>query len=151
MSFHPIDKDIQPWANEGIARVIADLYQTDGNPVPASYDFGQVITAVRALPGNYRTGTLPGAQQLYGGTAASRAGWDTVAASVYAYIAEKYGIGNMLGSADLLGTIIGRPDTPSGPDTPFGHVFKLGKNRKITYYPASTVSNGWKKWLQDPR
>ena len=151
MSFQPIDKDVKPWANEGIARVIADLYQADGNPVPASYDFEQVITAVRALPGNYRTGTLPGAQQLYGGTVASRAGWDAVAASVYAYIAEKYGMSNMLGSADLLGTIIGGPDTPSGPDTPFGHVFKVGKNGKITYYPASTISSGWRKWLQDPR
>jgi hypothetical protein len=144
MSFQPIDKDVQPWANEGIARVIADLYQPDGNPVPASHDFGPVITAVRALPGNYRTGTLPGTQQLYGGTVASRADWDAVAASVYAYIAEKYGMSNMLGSADLLGTIIG------GPGTPPGHVFKLSKNGKITYYPASTISSGWRKWLQDP-
>jgi Zn-dependent protease with chaperone function len=149
MSFQPTDKDVQPWANEGIAGVIADLYQADGNPVPASYHFGQVITAVRALPGSYRTGTLPGARQLYGGTAASRADWDTAAASVYAYIAEKYGISNMLGSADLLGTTIGRPSP--GPDTPFGHVFKVGKNGNFTYLPASTISNGWKKWLQDPR
>jgi Zn-dependent protease with chaperone function len=138
----PSDKGIQPWVNEGIARVIADLYQADGNPVPVSYDFGQVITAVRALPCSYRTGTLPSAQQLYGGTAASRADWDTVAASVYAYIAEKYGMSNMLNSADMLGWVA---------STPFGNVFKLGKNGKITYYPASTISNGWRKWLQDPR
>ena len=151
MSFQPIDKDVQPLANEGIARVIADLYQANGNPVPASYDFEQVITAVRALPGNYRTGTLPGAQQLYGGTVASCACWHAVAASVYAYIAEKYGMSNMLGSADLLETSTGGHDPPSGPDTPSGHVFKVGKNGKITYYPASTISSGWRKWLQDPR
>jgi hypothetical protein len=149
MYFQPSDKDVQPWANEGIARVIADLYHADSNPVPASYDLGQVITAVRALPSNYRTGTLPDAQQLYGGTAASRACWDAVAASVYAYIAKKYGISAMLGSADLLGTTIGSPDTPS--DTPFGHVFKARENGKISYYPASTISSGWRKWLQDPR
>jgi Zn-dependent protease with chaperone function len=149
MSFAPTDKDIQPWANEGIARVIADLYQANGNPVPASYDFRQMITAIRALPSSYRAGTLPDSQQLYGGTTASRADWDAVAASVYAYIAEKYGISNMLGSADLLGTTIGGPDPLPGPDTPFGHVFEAGKDGKITYLPASAISTGWRKWLQN--
>ena len=151
MSFEPSDKDVQPWANEGIASVIADLYRADGNPVPASYDLRQVIAQVRALPGNYRTGTLPDAQQLYGGTAASRADWDTVAASVYAYIAEKYGISTMLGSADALGSTAGQPDAHSGPDTPFGHVFESDNNEQITYYPAAAISSGWKTWLQDPR
>lgn len=135
-------KDVPTWANEGFARVIADLYQADGNPAPASYDFGQVITAVQALPSSYRTGTLPGAQQLYGGTAASRAGWDAVAASVYTYIEEKYGMNQMLASAGLLGWAT---------DTPFGNVLESDKNGTLTGYPASTISSGWRKWLQDPR
>jgi hypothetical protein len=135
-------KDVPAWANEGIARVITDLYQADGNPAPASYDFGQVITAVRVLPGSYRTGTLPRAQQLYGGTATSRAGWDAVAASVYAYISEKYGMRQMLASAGLLGTAT---------DTPFGNVLESNKNGTLTFYPASTISSNWRKWLQDPR
>lgn len=95
--------NVPAWANEGIARVIADLYQADGNPAPASYDFGQVITAVRALPSSYRHGPLPDARQLHGGTTASRADWDAVAASVYTYIEEKYGMSKMLASAVLLG------------------------------------------------
>jgi Zn-dependent protease with chaperone function len=134
--------NVPTWANEGFARVIADLYQADGNPAPASYDFRQVITAVQALPGSYRTGTLPGAQQLYGENAASRAGWDAVAASVYAYISEKYGMRQMLASAGLLGWAT---------DTPFGNVLESDKNGTFTFYPASTISSGWRKWLQDPR
>jgi Zn-dependent protease with chaperone function len=150
MSFQPVDKDVQPWANEGIASAIADLYRADGNPVPASYDFRRVIAQVRALPGDYRTGALPDARQLYGGSAASRADWDAVAASVYAYIAEKYGISTMLGSADALGTTAGQPDAHAGPDTPFGHVFESDNNEQITYYPGSAISSGWRTWLQDP-
>ncbi len=135
-------ENVPPWANEGIARVIADLYQADGNPVPASYDFGPVITAVRALPAGYRAGMLPGAQQLYGGTATTRAAWDAVAASVYAYISEKYGMRQMLASAWFLGL-----ET----DTPFGNVLKSYKNGTIINYSPSTISSGWRKWLQDPR
>jgi hypothetical protein len=101
-----------------------------------------VIAGVRALPSSYRTGTLPGTQQLYGGTAASRANWDTVAASVYAYIAEKYGVSNMLNSADELGDVA---------STPFGNVADRDKSGKITYYPASTISSGWREWLRNPR
>jgi Zn-dependent protease with chaperone function len=151
MSFHPPDKAVQPWANEGIGRAIASLYQADRNPVSAPRDLRPLISAVRALPGAYRTGALPGARQLYGGTAASRADWDTVAASVYAYIAEKYGVSDMLGSADELGTTIARPGAPSGPDTPFDHVYQPGTTGKISYYPASTISSGWQKWLKNPR
>ena len=134
--------NVPPWANEGIARVIADLYQADGNPVPASYVFGQVITAVRALPASDRAGTLPGAQQLYGGTATTRAEWDAVAASVYAYISEKYGMRQMLASAWFLGL-----ET----DNPFGNVLESYKNGTIINYAPSTISRGWRKWLQDPR
>lgn len=135
-------ENVPPWANEGIARVIADLYQADGNPVPASYDFGPVIAAVRALPASYRAGTLPGAQQLYGGTATTRAEWDAVAASVYAYISEKYEMRQMLASAWFLGL-----ET----DTPFGNVLESYKNGTIINYSPSTISSGWRKWLQDPR
>lgn len=135
-------KGIQPWANEGYAHLIADLYQAGGDPVSASHDLGQVIAAVRALPSSYRTGTLPGTQQLYGGTAVSRADWNTVAASVYAYIAEKYGMSDMLNSADLLGHVA---------STPFGNVYVLDKSGKVTYYPAPAISNGWREWLRNPR
>lgn len=133
--------NIPPWANEGIARVTAYLYQADGNPVPASYDFGQVIQAVRALPASYRVGTLPGTEQLYGGTATTRADWDTVAASVYAYIAEKAGMRQMFASAGFLGM-----ET----DNPFGNVLHSRKNGTIINYAPSTISSGWRKWLQDP-
>lgn len=134
--------NIPPWANEGIARVIADLYQADSNPLRPSYDFGQVIATVRALPASYRVGTLPGAEQLYGGTATTRADWDAVAASVYAYIAEKAGTRQMLASAWFLGL-----ET----DNPFGNVLQSHKNGTIVNYAPSVVSNGWRKWLKDPR
>lgn len=150
MSFHPTDKAVQPWANEGIGRAIAALYQANRNPVPTPRDFRPLITALRALPGPYRTGTLPGTGQLYGGNAVSRAKWDIVAASVYAYIAEQYGVSDMLGSADELGTTIGRAGSPAGPDTPFDHVYQPDPTKKMSYYPADTISSGWRRWLKNP-
>ena len=64
-----------------------------------------------------------------------------MAASVYQYIEQKYGINQMLASAVLMWTRY---------TTPFGNVEDAAKSNAGTYYffKTATVENGWRAWLK---
>lgn len=134
-------QEVSAWANEGIARAVQDLYMANPDPRPSTYDFGVATRQLMALPGSFRTGALPSDRQLYNGSSQQGDAWYTVAASVYEYIALKYGVGQMYSSADLLASM---------DFTPFGDVVQSQSHGSLNFYSASTVKSGWKAWLQNP-
>jgi hypothetical protein len=125
------------WALQGLGIAVEALYLGDNNPAPASYDFGPLASSLHTLPAAYRTGKLPGARQLAGPSAQN---WNDVAASVYYYIEQKYGINQMLGSAMLLWTRF---------NTPFGNVEDAAQSSGSTFvfFTSATVEAGWRAWL----
>ena len=129
---------VPQWAAEGFGVAVQTLYARNTNPAPGRYDFGTLSTALRGLPGSYRRGHLPTAKQLFTGTTTAKEDWNDVAASVYEYIEQKYGPNQMLASAVLLYTNQG---------TPFGNVLAAHNGQTFSFYKASVVSAGWRKWL----
>jgi hypothetical protein len=133
----PLDP-VPSWAEQGLAVAVQGLFEASTNPAPARYSFGPLLGAVRSLPRAYRTGKLPNSFQLYGPDLNQDENWNDVAASVYAYIAQKYGMRQMLAAATLLYT-----QFPS----PFGNVLKSQHNGTFDFYKSAVIHNGWRKWL----
>jgi hypothetical protein len=129
---------VQDWTLQGIADAMQGLYRANTSPTPAHFDFSALTAEFRALPARYRTGQLPDGRQLFGGTAATRADWNAVAASVYAYIGRAYGINQMFAAAALLYT---------GEPTPFGNVLASSKPGTYTFYGTKTMKARWHTWL----
>jgi hypothetical protein len=126
------------WTIEGLGLATEALYAGNTNPAPARYSFGPLSGDLHTLPSAFKTGQLPDAQELTGRHAQQ---WNDVAASVYEYIEQKYGINQMLASAILMWTQFA---------TPFGNVEDVPKSNAKTLYffTAKTVENGWRAWLK---
>jgi hypothetical protein len=126
------------WTIEGLGIATEALYAGNTNPAPAHYDFGPLSGFLRTLPARFKTGKLPDAQQLVGPDAQD---WNDVAASVYEYIAQKYGMNQMFASAILMWTQF---------STPFGNVEDVPESNASTYsfFPASALEKGWRAWLK---
>jgi hypothetical protein len=92
-----------PWAVQGIAVAVQELYLADASPAPAhtGYSWNALTSAIRGLPADFRAPRLPlpGRQQLFTGAPRSQRQYNVLAASVYEYIAIKYGMNQMLVSA----------------------------------------------------
>jgi hypothetical protein len=126
------------WTIEGLGIATEALYAGNNNPAPATYDFTPLTDQLRTLPSGFRTGKLPDAQELVGANAEQ---WNDVAASVYEYIEQKYGINQMFASAILMWTQF---------TTPFGNVedVKESNAKTLSFFPRATVEDGWQAWLK---
>jgi hypothetical protein len=126
------------WTIEGLGIAAEALYAGNTNPAPAHYSFGPLSGFLRAMPSRFKTGKLPDAQQLVGPDAQD---WNDVAASVYEYIGQKYGLNQMFASAVLMWTQFA---------TPFGNVEDVPKSTASTYYffRASALEKDWRAWLK---
>lgn len=132
---------VPAWTAEGIAVAIERVHDFSSD-TKSTWNFHLLTGDIAALPGRFRSGALPTNKQIYNGSAADGKSWYTVAGSVYEYIAIKYGMNQMLASAVLLYS----QDT-----TPFGNVLRrTNSDGSYTYYPASTIRNGWRSWLSSP-
>jgi hypothetical protein len=126
------------WTIEGLGLATEALYAGNTNPAPARYSFGPLSGFLHKLPSGFKTGKLPDAQELTGPNAQQ---WNDVAASVYEYIEQKYGINQMFASAILMWTQF---------TTPFGNVEDVPESNAKTlhFFTAKTVENGWRAWLK---
>ena len=133
---------VPSWPQEGLAVAVQDLFEANTNPAPARYDFSALTAVLRSLPASYKTGALPtSGRQLYGSSLGTDENWNDVAASVYAYIELKHGIGQMLASAILLYTRYAKP---------FGNVLGPGSDPgkgRYVFLTSASVKAGWKAWL----
>jgi hypothetical protein len=140
--------DIPRWAATGFALYVETLYLSSADPVEPSYPDSWLETRLRALPATYRTGATPTAAQLDG---PDGAGWGDVAASVFAYIADRYGAGDAVDAGTNYHLTSGftfstRPSLAS--TTPFGNVSRdlTDIDKPDNDYPASTIQAGWSAW-----
>jgi hypothetical protein len=135
----PTAQPVAPaWTIEGLGLATEALYAGNTNPAPAHYSFGPLPGFLRTLPSGFKTGKLPDAQELTGRNAQQ---WNDVAASVYEYIEQKYGINQMFASAMLLWTRY---------PTPFGNVEDVAKSNANTYafFKTAIVEKDWRAWLK---
>jgi hypothetical protein len=126
------------WTIEGLGIATEALYAGNTNPAPAQYDFTALNSALHKASPTFKTGKLPDARELVGANAQQ---WNDVAASVYEYIEQKYGINQMFASAILMWTQF---------TTPFGNVEDVAKSNSNTLYffTRKTVEDGWRAWLK---
>jgi len=126
------------WTIEGLGLATEALYAGNNNPAPATYDWAALTSDLRSLPAAFKTGKLPDARELAGANAGE---WNEVAASVYEYIEQKYGINQMFASAILMWTQF---------TTPFGNVEDVPKSnsKTLSFYARATVEDGWRAWLK---
>jgi hypothetical protein len=132
---------VPSWAVEGLAVAVQTLYEGNTNPTPDSYSFQALNESLATLPPSYLSGDLPTTAELFTGSTATEEDWNDVAASVYAYIATKYGMNQMLASADLM--YVNEPD-------PFENVLESSSGGTDTFYGKDTIESGWKAALASP-
>ena len=116
-------------------------YDSNTNPAPDQYSFKALNDAVKALPASYKNGDVPTSAQLYGGPDQAQQDWRVVAASVYTYIATKYGMNQLLASGDLMYTA--KPD-------PRQNVLQSSSNGTYTFYGKDTIQSGWQAYMASP-
>jgi hypothetical protein len=132
---------VPAWAVEGFGVAFEAAFDGNTNPAPSSYNFSVLNQALEALPASFKTGAVPTTAQLYSGTETDQQDWRVVAASVYAYIATKAGMGQLLGSAALMWTQF--PD-------PRGNVLESSTNGTLTFFGKDTIQSGWEAYLANP-
>jgi hypothetical protein len=132
---------VPSWAVEGFAVAVQILYEGNTNPTPDTYSFKPLNDGLKKLPTSYRNGHLPTSAELFTGPVATQENWNVVAASVYSYIAVKYGMNQLLGSAYLMYT--NEPD-------PMQNVLKSSTKTSYTLYGKNTIESGWKAGLANP-
>jgi hypothetical protein len=118
---------VPSWAIQGIGLAVQALYGQN------TYNVKALTSELHGLPASYRSGQLPTSQQLFIGKPAAEQDFGDVAASVYEYIAIKYGLNQMLHAAALL---------DAGNTTPFATV-----QHGHAYYPPPTIQSAWHTWL----
>ena len=132
---------VPSWAVEGFAVAVQAAYDSNTNPAPDEYSFKALNDALKALPASYKTGDVPTTKELYSGSDQTEQNWRVVAASVYAYIATRYGMNQMLASADLMYTA--EPD-------PRQNVLKSSTKDTYTFYGKDTIQSGWEAYMASP-
>jgi hypothetical protein len=116
-------------------------YYSNTNPAPDKYSFKALNDSLKALPASYKTGDVPTAAELYSGSDKTQENWLVVAGSVYASIATKYGMNQLLASADLMYTA--QPD-------PRQNVLESSTKTSYTFYGKETIQAGWQAYLASP-
>lgn len=129
------------WAVEGFAVAVEAAYYSNTNPAPDSYSFKALNDSLKALPASYKAGAVPTAAELYSGSDKTQENWLVVAGSVYASIATKYGMNQLLASADLMYTA--QPD-------PRQNVLESSTKTSYTFYGKETIQAGWQAYLASP-
>src|SRR5262249_57726951 len=110
-------------------------------PTPDQYSFKALNDALKAVPASYKNGHVPTAKELYSGSGQTGQNWRVVAASVYAYIATKYGMSQLLASAELMWT--GQPD-------PRQNALESSTKTSYTFYGKDTIQAGWEAYMASP-
>lgn len=129
------------WAIEGFGIAFEAAYYSNTNSTPDEYSFKALTDQLKTLPASYKNGDLPTAKELYSGSDPTAVNWRLVAGSVYADIGTKYGMGQLLGSAELMWT--------GGPD-PWENVLKSSTKETLTFYGKDTIQSGWEAYLASP-
>jgi hypothetical protein len=129
------------WAVEGFAVAMEAAYDSNTNPTPDQYSFKALNDDLKKLPASYKNGDVPTTKELYSGSDQTEQNWRVVAASVYAYIATKYGMNQLLASADLMYTA--EPD-------PRQNVLKSSTKTSYTFYGKDTIQAGWEAYMANP-
>jgi hypothetical protein len=130
---------VPSWTQEGLAVATQSLYESNPNPVPATYSFASLSAELRALPPSYRSGVYPTSQDLFGSSATADKDWGEVAGSAYEYIYSQYNLSKMLVSG--FEVALEHP-------TPFGNVYKSGTNaRNLVFFGIHSIRLGWQPWL----
>ena len=126
------------WTIEGLGIATEALYAGSTNPAPAHYSFGPLTSFLHSLSPKFKTGKLPDAEELVGANAQQ---WNDVAASVYEYIEQKYGMNQMFASAVLMWTRY---------TTPFGNVEDVAKSNSNVgvFWKTSYLEKNWRAWLK---
>jgi hypothetical protein len=132
------DKPAPAWTAEGIARLVESFYRTHPDPSLQTLEFNLNEMHSNPLRSRFR-GAPPTDAQLYNGTAAGGSFWYDVAASVYGYLAIKYGTFDAFYAAR-----IGYTDD----STPFSGVVQSDKGGTITYYRPSVIQAAWADWYR---
>ncbi|HVT70605.1 MAG TPA: hypothetical protein VHF26_22855 [Trebonia sp.] len=132
---------VPAWAIEGFGVAFEAAFDGNSSPTPDSYDFSVLNEALRALPASYKNGDVPTAAELFSGSAQTEQNWRVVAGSVYAYIATRDGMGQLLASADLMWT--------SEPD-PRQNVLESNSKGTLTFFGKDTIQAGWKAYMASP-
>jgi hypothetical protein len=132
---------VPSWALEGFAVAVEAAYDSDTNPAPDHYSFKALNDPLKALPARYKNGSLPTASELFSGSDQTEQNWRVVAASVYAYIATKSGMSQLLASAELMWTA--QPD-------PRQNVLKSSTSTTYTFFGKDTIQSGWKAYMARP-
>jgi hypothetical protein len=132
---------VPSWAVEGFAVAMEAAYDSNTNPAPDSYSFKALNDALKALPASYKNGDVPTTKELYSGSNQAEQDWRVVAASVYASIATKYGMNQLLASAALMYTA--EPD-------PRQNVLKSSTKSTYTFYGKDTIQSGWEAYMANP-
>jgi hypothetical protein len=132
---------IPAWAVEGFGVAFEAAYYSNTNSAPDEYSFKALNDQLEALPASYKNGDVPTADELYGGSDQTQQDWRVVAASVYAYIATKYGMSQLLASAELMWT--GEPD-------PRQNVLESTTKTTYTFYGKDTIQSGWEAYMASP-
>jgi hypothetical protein len=132
---------VPSWAAEGFAIALEAAYDSNTSPTPDQYSFKFLNDALKAVPASYKNGHVPTASELYSGSDQTEQNWRVVAASVYAYIATKYGMSQLLASAELMWTA--EPD-------PRQNVLKSSTQASYTFYGKDTIQSGWKAYMASP-
>jgi hypothetical protein len=133
------DSDAAPaWTAEGIARLVESMYRVNPSTSAATLTFN--LNAMKSDPDRTRfQGRPPTDAQLYNGSAASGSFWYDVAASVYGYIAVKYGTFDAFYAARIAYT---------DNSTPFAAIVKSRSGGTITFYRPSVIQQGWADWYR---
>jgi hypothetical protein len=134
---------IPAWAIEGFGVAFEAAYKSNTNPTPDKYSFSALTSAIKALPASEKTGTLPTAAQLYNSNDQTEQDARVLAASVYAAIATKYGMAQLLGSAGLMWTQFADPR---------GNVLDAANstNDKLAFFDQPTIQSLWQEYLASP-
>jgi hypothetical protein len=132
---------IPAWALEGFGVAFEAMYLSNTNATPDEYSFKALNDSLKKLPASYKNGDLPTAKDLYSSAAATEQNWRVVAASVYAYIGTHDGIGQLLGSAELMWTQFADPR---------GNVLKSSNDTTLTFFGKDTIVSGWEAYLTNP-
>jgi hypothetical protein len=129
------------WVEEGVAQMVQQIYvgtpagdAAAGEWVYGTRRLGLGITGA-ALDANFR-GRPPSTDELYGADRNSRFFWYQIAASVYNYLAVRYGLRTALEVADRA----------HAGASPFALVPDPAKNAGTL--PAATVQKAWASWVR---
>ena len=126
------------WTAEGIARLVESMYRVNPSASVDTLTFN--LNDMKSDPNRARfQGRPPTDAQLYNGSVGAGRFWYDVAASVYGYIAVKYGTFDAFYAARIAYT---------DNSTPFSGIVKTNHSGTITYYSPSVIQQGWADWYR---